>query len=212
MNQKSIIAVLGGGGRTGNFVVNELLNHGYSVKVLLRKPELFTLQDAALEIIKGDAIDLSAIKILASGSHAVISTIGQRKDEPLVAAKSTQNVLQAMEEIGIDRYISVAGINVDTPFDKKGKQTLAATEFMKAQFPLIQNDRQRAYSIISQSTIAWTLVRVPMIEFTDDRPTLKASLDDCMGTKITAGSIAKFIVQQLTDKTYIQKSPFIANE
>src|SRR5687768_1939419 len=124
MNQKSTIAVLGGGGRTGKFVVSELLQQGFAIKVLLRKPELFTFQHPSIEVVKGDAIDLNSIRTLIGGCHAVISTIGQRKDEPLVAAKATQNILQVMEENNVERYILVAGVNVDTQFDKKGAQTM----------------------------------------------------------------------------------------
>ncbi len=48
----------------------------------------------------------------------------------------------------IRRYLLVAGINIDTPFDKKSAQTLAATDWMKANFPSIQEDRQKAYSAL----------------------------------------------------------------
>ena len=65
----------------------------------------------------------------------------------------------------IRRYLLVAGINIDTPFDKKSPQTLAATDWMKANFPLIQEDRQKAYNALFENPLDWTLVRVPMIEF-----------------------------------------------
>ena len=212
MKHKSTIAVLGAGGRTGKFVVSELVQQGYPIKALLRKPELFTFQHPLIEIVKGDAIDLDSIRTLISGCDAVISTIGQRKDEPLVALKATQNILQAMKENNVDRYILVAGINVDTPFDKKSAQTLVATDYMKAQFPTIHEDRQRTYALLANYQLAWTLTRVPLIEFTGDRPELKVSLEDCPGMKITAGNIAGFLVRQLTDKNFIRKSPFISND
>src|SRR5688572_26168620 len=98
MIQKSRIAILGGGGRTGSFVVTELLQQGYSLKVLIRKPEFFALQHPLMEIIKGDALESTAIRELLKDCTAVISTIGQRKDEPLVASTATRNVLQAMHE------------------------------------------------------------------------------------------------------------------
>ena len=211
MEQKIKIAVLGGGGRTGKYLVTQLLSQGYYVKLLLRSPENFQLESPFIEIIKGDAIDAEAIHSLVQGCKAVISTIGQRKDEPLVASQATINILKAMTAYGISRYILVAGLNVDTPFDKKSAKTIAATEWMKMNFPVIHEDRQKTYSILTSSDVNWTLVRVPFIEFTDTEGETIVSVEDCGGSKISANDIATFVIEQLSDETYIKKSPFIAN-
>ena len=111
MEQKNKIALLGGGGRTGKYILARLLSQGYSVKILLRNPENFQLESPFIEIVKGDAIDPDAILLLVQGCQSVISTVGQRKDEPLVASQATINILRAMTEFGIKRYILVAGMN-----------------------------------------------------------------------------------------------------
>ncbi|MES2730909.1 MAG: NAD(P)H-binding protein [Bacteroidota bacterium] len=211
MEQKIKIAVLGGGGRTGNHVVTQLLSQGYNIKLLLRNPENFSLKSPLIEIIKGDAIDAEAIHSLIQGCQAIISTVGQRKDEPLVASQATINILKAMAAFGIQRYILVAGLNIDTPFDKKSSETRIATEWMKENFPLIHNDRQKTYSILSTSNVNWTLVRVPFIDFTGEKSETIVSLEDCLGKKISATDIATFLAEQLSDDTYFKKSPFIAN-
>jgi putative NADH-flavin reductase len=211
MEQKIKIAILGGGGRTGKYLVTQLLSQGYNIKLLLRSPENFQLESPFIEIIKGDAIDAEAIRSLVQGCQAVISTVGQRKDEPLVASQATMNILKAMTEYGIKRYILVAGLNVDTPFDKKSPETITATEWMKMTFPVIHADRQKTYSILSTSDVNWTLVRVPFIEFTDTKGETIVSLEDCRGNKISANDIATFVIEQLSDETYVKKSPFIAN-
>jgi len=211
MEQKNIIAVLGGGGRTGKYIVTQLLSQGYSIKLLLRNPENFQLKSPFIEIVKGDAIDAETIRSLIAGCQAVISTVSQRKDEPLVASQATINILKAMAEYGIQRYVLVAGINIDTPFDRKGPETSTATEWMKMNFPVIQEDRQKTYSILSTSDVDWTLVRVPFIDFTDSKGEIVVSLEDCRGKKISAADIATFVIEQLSDDTYIRKSPFITN-
>jgi putative NADH-flavin reductase len=211
MKQKIKIAVLGGSGRTGKYLVKNLINRGFQIKLLLRKPEEFQIKSSLIEIIKGDATNPKAICNLVRGCQAVISTVGQRPGEPLVASKAIANVLEAMNKSEINRFISLAGINIDTPFDKKGKETSLATEWMKANYPEIQVDRQKAYSILSASELNWTLVRVPFIEFMDAAGELAVNLEDCLGNKICAGNIADFLVAQLTDETYFRKSPFIAD-
>ncbi|HEV7349793.1 NAD(P)-dependent oxidoreductase [Telluribacter sp.] len=156
MNQTTTIALLGGGGKTGTYLVNELLSRGYSLKLLLRKPENFTLQSTAIQICQGDALDYEDICRLVTGCQAVVSTLGQRPGEPLVASQATTHLLKAMQDQQIMRYILVAGLNLDTPTDKKGAQTRMATDWMKSTFPAIHEDRQRAYSILQQSRINWT--------------------------------------------------------
>lgn len=211
MEQKIKIAVLGGGGRTGKFLVAQLLSQGYPIKLLLRDPGNFQSQNPRIDIIRGDATNARDILSLTEGCQAIISTIGQRKDEPLVASQATTHVLKAMTEHNIQRYILLAGLNVDTPFDKKGPETIAASEWMKMNFPLIHADRQKAYSILSESDVNWTLVRVPLIEFTETRGKTIVDLEDCRGNKISAADIAAFLLDQLTDSTHARKSPFITN-
>ena len=210
MNNINKTAVLGGGGRTGTYIVNQLLKQGFSIKLLLRNPESFSIQNDQIEIIKGDALDLEAVQLLLQDCQAVISTVGQRKDEPLVAGLATKNILEVMNRYGIDRYILLAGLNIDTPFDKKGIKTQMASDWMKTNFPLIQEDRQKAYKLLEESTVSWTQVRVPFIEFTDSSSEIAISLEDCLGDKINAHDIAAFMIREMQESKYSRKSPFIS--
>ena len=78
MKQQIKIAVLGGGGRTGKYLVTRLLKQGYTLKLLLRHPEDFFLKYPSVEVMKGDAIDPEAIRSLLEGCHAVISTVDRK--------------------------------------------------------------------------------------------------------------------------------------
>lgn len=215
MNTYHKIAVLGGGGRTGKFVVEKLLSEGFSIKVLLRNTTQFLVDFAEyldrIEIVEGNAIDEKSIIELLSGSDAVLSTIGQRKDEPMVCAKATEYILDNMKSANIERYIVVSGFNIDTPDDEKSPQTVEASEWMKTNFPEASADKQQVYQLLSESDINWTMVRLPLIEYHSFPGRIKVSLADIPGEKIGAGDIAAFMVGQLYDTTYLGKAPFIAN-
>ena len=101
MKNISKVAVLGGGGRTGKYLVNQLLENEFSVKLLLRNPNNFTIQSSKIEIIKGDAIDEESINLLVKDCQAVLSTIGQRPGESIVASQATKNILKAMKNYDI---------------------------------------------------------------------------------------------------------------
>ncbi|MDQ6528768.1 NAD(P)H-binding protein [Flavobacterium sp. LHD-85] len=210
MKNISKVAVLGGGGRTGKYLVNQLLENGFSVKLLLRNPDNFTIQNSRIEIIKGDAINEDFINILLKDCQAVLSTIGQRPGEPMVASQATKNILKAMDKLDIQRYVLLAGLNIDTPFDKKSPKTIMATDWMKTNFPEIQKDRQFTYNLLTESKIDWTQVRVPLIIFSDETAQISVNLEDCLGEKISAFDISKFIVKEMVESHYIRQSPFIS--
>jgi putative NADH-flavin reductase len=210
MKNISKVAVLGGGGRTGKYLVNQLLENGFSVKLLLRNPDNFTIQNSKIEIIKGDAINEESINLLLKDCQAVVCTIGQRPGEPMVASQTTKNVLNAMKRYGIERYVLLAGLNIGTPFDKKSPKTIMATDWMKTNFPEIQKDRQFTYDLLVDSKIDWTQVRVPLIVFSDESSEITVNLEDCLGEKISAFDISKFMVKEMIESNYSRQSPFIS--
>ena len=210
MKNISKVAVLGGGGRTGKYLVQQLLENGFSVKLLLRNPDDFTIQNSKIEIIKGDAVNEESINLLLKDCQAVLSTIGQRPGESMVASQATKNVLNAMKRYSIERYVLLAGLNIDTPFDKKSQKTIMATDWMKTNYPEIQKDRQFTYDLLVDSKIDWTQVRVPLIVFSDDSSKIAVDIEDCLGEKISAFDISKFMVKEMIESNYSRQSPFIS--
>ena len=214
MKETIKIAVIGGTGKSGKYLVRQLISQGFSCKLLVRNPINFQIKSPLIEVIEGDVRDYVAVRRLIEGCGAVISTLGMGipASEPTIFSRSTAHVLQAMKECGALRYIVTTGLNVDTPLDKKSEKTAGATDWMKKNFPVSTSDKQTEYSILSSSNVNWTLVRLPMIELTDARTTTEVSLEDCPGDKISATDLACFLIEQLDDDTYIRQSPFIANE
>ncbi|MBZ4035604.1 NAD(P)H-binding protein [Flavobacterium sp. 17A] len=210
MKNISKVAILGGAGRTGKYLVNQLLEKGFTVKILVRNPENFTIQNPNLEIIEGDAVDESAIHLLLKDCQVVMNTVGQRPGEQMVASQATKNILKSMNMYNIRRYILLAGLNIDTPFDHKSPKTIIATDWMKTNFPEIQKDRQLAYELLVASTVDWTQVRVPLIVFSDDSSEINVNLEDCLGDKINVVDIASFMIKEMIESKYNRQSPFIS--
>ena len=205
------LAILGGTGKSGKYLVNELLGKGFHFKLLLRSPESFQLKSSFIEVVKGDARNYESVLSLVNGCDAVISTLGQPRGETSIFSQATRNVIRAMSQDKINRYVVITGLNVNTPSDKKGPKTKMATEWMKSNYPKTTLDKQVEFDILSKSDINWTLVRLPLIELTDEKRKVIISLEDCPGDKISATDLAYFLIDQLSSDTYIRKSPFIAN-
>src|SRR5271170_7891691 len=115
MNQINKIAIICGTGKSGKYVVKLLAEKGFNLKLLLRNPENFSMKDSSIEIIKGNARNYADIHTLLEGCDAVISTLGQPKGESSIFSQATKNIIRAMKEFSVTRYISTTGLSVDAP-------------------------------------------------------------------------------------------------
>ncbi len=207
------VAVIGGTGKSGKYVVQQLLNKGLQIKVLVRNPQNFTVDSSLVEVVHGNVSNYNTVLKLLSGCNAVISTLGAGvpPSKPTIFSTATNNIVTAMHALQIKKYVAVTGLNVDTNFDKKSPKTKFSTDWMYANFPKSTADRQKEYELLQQSKLDWTLVRLPLIELTEEENEVEISMTDCVGEKISATNLALFLIQQLEDATYIGEAPFIYN-
>lgn len=210
--KKHIIAVIGGTGKSGQYLVQHLIKKGYSMKVLLRNPENFTPDNPLIKIVKGDARDYNAVDALIKDCTVVISTLGQPKGEKSIFSDVTGNIIKAMNSQGIKRYIVTTGLSVNTPFDMKNNTVKMATEWMYEHYPETTHDKQKEFELLTESNLDWTLVRLPLIIQTSETFPTETNLTDCKGENISATDLAEFLVSQIDDEHFICKSPFLYNK
>jgi putative NADH-flavin reductase len=205
------VAVIGGTGKSGKYLVQHLLDKNYSIKLLLRNPDNFTLQNPLIEVVKGDARNFESIKDLVQGCDVVISTLGQPKGEKSIFSDAAKNIINAMNSNGIKRYIVTTGLSVNTSKDHKNEKVKMATDWMYQNYPETTTDKQKEYEILTESNLDWTLVRLPLINLTTESFKTETSLEDCKGENISATDLAEFLVSQIGDRSYIKESPFLYN-
>jgi putative NADH-flavin reductase len=205
------IAVIGGTGKSGQYLVQNLLAKGYQIKLLLRHPEDFTLQNPLIEVVQGDARDETAIYQLIEGTDLVISTLGQPKGEKSIFSDAAKNIISVMNQHGITRYIVTTGLSVTTLSDHKNERVEMATEWMYQNYPETTTDKQKEYELLLESNLDWTLVRLPLIHLTEESFPTETSLADCKGEGISAADLAAFLASQIEDSEFIRKSPFLYN-
>jgi putative NADH-flavin reductase len=113
-------------------LVQELLNQGFPIKLLVRNPEKFEIKNSLVEVVEGNVRDYETVLAVLDGCDVIISTLGLGipPSEYSIFSRATQNIVSAMNECNIVRYIVVAGLNVNTIFDKKSPKTQFATDWM----------------------------------------------------------------------------------
>ncbi|WP_268035381.1 NAD(P)-dependent oxidoreductase [Algoriphagus sp. PAP.12] len=207
------IAVIGGTGKSGTYLVQELLAKGYKVNLLIRNPEKIPENHPNLKVVLGDVTSGEKVEALIKNCDAVISTLGLGipASAPDLFEKATEIVVKTMKSLGLDRYILISGLNVNTPFDQKSEKNLQATAWMEQTFPKSTRSKQKEYELLQESGLNWTLVRLPLIELKEGKVPIRTDLRDCKGDKINAASLAVFLIDQLESGEFIQKAPFLFN-
>ncbi|MBN2663369.1 MAG: NAD(P)H-binding protein [Bacteroidales bacterium] len=205
------IAIIGGTGKAGGYVVKQLLSDGFIIKILVRNSKSSSFKNENIEIIKGDVKNYNDVLTLFEGCSAVISTLGQDFNAKPMFNLATENIIRAMSVLKIKRYIMIAGIAINHQNDAKNFKIKLTSNIMKFLFSGTINDKQKAFNLLSKSNLDWTVIRVPMIKLNNASEKISTNLTDCKGTKINATDLAKFIVNQINSNNYINKAPFVFN-
>lgn len=213
--EKSLnVAILGGSGTVGRFLIQRVSDAGYPIRVLTRNPDKIKPTDECMEIVQGDARDIASIRFLLQGCDVILNALGQRKErksEAPIFSAATDHVLTVMKESGVRRYILVRGFSIDAPGDHKDLRTRLISLLVRRVIHDQWTDWQKELDILLRSNLQWTLVRLPIVV---DEPSLgpvQVDLASPPGKKISGYDLADFIVAQMTETTYVRKAPFVGN-
>lgn len=99
------IAVIGGTGKSGKYLVQELVKQGYNFKTLVRNPDNLKIESPLVEVVHGNVDDYETVKSLLNGCGSVISTLGMGipYSPPTIFSTATLNIIRAMDELDIKR-------------------------------------------------------------------------------------------------------------
>jgi putative NADH-flavin reductase len=211
MKQTKLIAIIGGNGKAGRFVAQKALEQGYDVRMLVRNPKGANRSDERIQIVKGDAQDISAVETLLDGCDVVINTLGQPNRATPVYSKVTSYILATMKDKGIKRYITVTGGSLNAPGDRKSLINKIGALIFRWFYSEMIIDKEKELQVLLASDADWTLVRLPFVVEEPVVGKVKVDLHDMPGMKMTNMDIADFLIDQISDTQYIRKYPFISN-
>lgn len=205
------ILVLGATGATGRLIVGKAVAKGYEVIALVRsKAKAADL--AGAELIEGDARDPAALARAIAGCDAVISSLGTAMSpfrEVTLLSTATRALVGVMEQQNIRRLVCITGLGAG---DSRGH---GGFFFDWLLLPLmlrkVYEDKDRQENAIRASRLDWTIVRPTVLNDKPARGDVKAltDLSGVHGGSIARADVAEFVVQQLTEDTWLRKAPLI---
>jgi putative NADH-flavin reductase len=207
------IALFGATGKTGREVLSKLLKKGYTVRALAREPQRLKLNHSSLEVIGGDVLNIADVQRVVKGVDAVISLFGHVKGSPEhLQTDGTKNIVQAMNEEGVDRIISLSGGGL--PFPSKDKPKLPDKMIrliMRVFVPKVLNDAIDHAEVLGKSDLRWTIVRGPRLTMEPEKGNYRVGwVGVNASTSIGRADLADFIVNQVEDVKYVGKMPFVS--
>jgi putative NADH-flavin reductase len=201
------LAVFGANGPTGRILTQLALDEGHEVVAFTRHPEAFPVAHPALEVAGGDVHDAAAVVSAIDGTDAVLSTLGVpfAKTPVTVYSDGIEHIIAGMRAAGIKRLVGVTSSAVD-PYP----EPLGGFIFEKVMQPYVVNklgktvydDMRRMEAIVSDSDLAWTIVR-PSGLFEAPAVSEYAVAVDHIGWRFTARiDLADCLLRQALDATY----------
>jgi nucleoside-diphosphate-sugar epimerase len=209
------IAVLGGTGMVGGFILQEALDQGYKVRALARSPHKLDHLKDQISIVKGDARDANVIDELLRGSDVVVSALGPVRADGdaalMVSTVATGHIIELSPKHNIQRYILVSGGGVNVPGDDRNFTGWLMQKIVAFALTDTLEDKQAEYELVAASSVPWTLLRCPRIvaEPFVERPL--ASLVTPTAYNLRAGELAWFMINEIGSDEFIGKAPFLNN-
>jgi len=203
------VLVIGATGLTGTHLVQKLLARGGDVTALVRNPSSYELKHEHLRVARGEARDLESLERACAGQDAVVSAFGPRtfkKDD--IQEVFMKNLVAAMTKSGVKRLVNLSAWGA-------GDSYVHSNWFMKLFFALVLNnlyaDKNRGETLLFASPIDYVNVRPGRLTNGAARGGVRAALvPDGMRPWLTREDLADFMIAQLTDDTWVKKSPLIA--
>ncbi|TLF75121.1 NAD(P)-dependent oxidoreductase [Nocardia cyriacigeorgica] len=205
------IAIFGATGTLGRHVLERALRQGHEVTILTRDASRVPTTHDNLRVLEGDVLDPAAVEGAVAGQEAVLISLGNGR-KGVVRAEGTRTVIEAMRRNGVKRLICQSTLGVGDSRDNLNflwKYILFGLVLRPAY-----NDHVRQEEYVRASDLDWTIVRPSA--FTDGPATGTyrqgfSGNEAGLSLKISRADIAEFMLEQLTDRTYLHRAVGISN-
>jgi len=201
------ILIVGATGGTGRQLVLQALERGCSVTALARDPSKLGIEHPNLRVVQGDVLEYDSVEAAVKGQEAVISALGHKRyfGPSRILSEGTKNILSAMEAQGVRRFVCQTSLGIG---DSAGLMGLYYT-FIVCPFvvPFYFWDKTRQEQLIAASRLEWVIVRPGQLTNGVKRGAYRhgSTIGNYISTvRISRADVADFLLNQLTDDTYLR--------
>jgi putative NADH-flavin reductase len=210
--EKMNLLIFGATGSIGSQLVKQALEQGHIVTAFARNLAKLDVRHENLKLFQGDVLDIGAVEKAMQGQDAVLCSLGSgTQTKGTLRSQGTRNIIQAMEKVGVRRFICQTTLGIG---DSRGNLNFF-WKYVMFGFLLRQvfADHVKQEEYVKQSSLGWTIVR-PSAFVDGDRTGAYRhgfpSTDKTTQLIISRADVADFMLKQLTDNTYLYKTPGVS--
>ena len=208
------IAIFGAAGKVGRHLLDQALERGDEVSVLVRDTSKLTIQrHEGLKVVQGDVLDPKDVEKAVVGTGAVLSALGHTKTSSKdVLTEGTKNIVAAMNKHGVRRLVSLTGAGVRDPKDEpKLVDRIIGALLKLVQRDLLEDSIGQA-RLIKESGLEWVIVRAPVLVEGEKKGEYRIGyVGKESGTRLSRADVADFMLKQTTDDTYLHQAPMVSH-
>lgn len=219
--------VFGATGRTGIPLVEQALERGHGVVAFARDAEDVpaALRDHdSLRVVEGDAYTGAGVSDAVAGRSAdgdaetvdaVVSVLGQASSGPDdLLTQAGRHVLDAMEESGVDRFVTLVGAGVREDGESVSLGGKVMGSLLRVLAGDVLDDAKDHAEMVRSSDRRWTIVRGPRLTEGEHTGRFRHGTDLELGMRDTAAraNVAHFILDCLEADRYVGEMPKVADE
>lgn len=203
------IAVFGGSRGVGRLVIEQALAQGDTIRALVRTPENFDVVDEGVTAVTGNVLNPEDVAACVAGADAVVCSLGSTDNNPdNIVSEGTKNIIAAMQEVGVQRVVVVTSLGVG---DSKNQVPFAFKMLVKTVLKKTMQDKEHQEQAVRDSGLDWIIVRPGGLTDKPATGDYKSGTDkSIMAGQVSRADVAGFVLQQLTDDTYLHQAPGIS--
>jgi putative NADH-flavin reductase len=199
------VAIFGGTGGVGRWLMSIARENGDHVKILVRDRRKLPKDLGAVGVIQGDVLDAEAVAATVGGCDVVFSALGADGLGPTtVYSRGTANIIAAMRASGVTRLLVVSSAGVD---DDPNMNFFSRRIFLPLVLRNVLADMRIMEREIQESGLVWTIVRPGRL--TDGpRSGLYRANDRFVpenGREISRADVADFMYRVVIDERTLKK-------
>jgi len=206
------IALFGGTGRTGHYILDAALADGHAVTVLARNPSKLPPGKYRLTIQLGDVTDGDNVDDTIFGQDVVISALGLSDNaKPHALSTGIANIIRAMHTHSRSRVVVIAGAGILDDPDTGGLRIDSPN--YPAVFRPYGEEHRRVYDLLQGTNLDWTLVCPPSMRDEAPAGNVRIAVDRLPpgGEGVAYVDVARFAYGLLSSGAYVRQRVGIAD-
>jgi len=206
------IVIFGASGKTGTLMVNQALELGHQVTAYIRRANSLEIEHPNLKIVVGNLNDSVKLKEAISGADGCLSALGGASltKHATEITSGIDRIVSIMEQERVNRfiYLSSVGVGESRAYMAQPVRFLVCDILLRVPFADHNTNEQR----LAKSKLQYTFVRPGSLTDGPKTGNLKHGSEKITtkgNPKISRANVAAFMLEQLTNSSYINKGVWV---